>query len=138
MLSNLWCGEGDLNPHEIAPASTSSYSSRSERHDFNDLARQAEPDHVPSYARVGTNTSHDDRMAAKPQTIAERVVPGESRPTTCESAKGHYGTAYSQSIRIRDGGWQLFRGGGETAAFRSASEHSRISSIQPGRNRGES
>jgi len=20
-----WCGEGDLNPHEIAPASTSSY-----------------------------------------------------------------------------------------------------------------
>ena len=23
-LLNLWCGEGDLNPHEIAPASTSS------------------------------------------------------------------------------------------------------------------
>jgi hypothetical protein len=22
----LWCGEGDLNPHEIAPASTSTYS----------------------------------------------------------------------------------------------------------------
>ena len=21
----LWCGEGDLNPHEIAPASTSIY-----------------------------------------------------------------------------------------------------------------
>ena len=21
---NIWCGEGDLNPHEIAPASTSS------------------------------------------------------------------------------------------------------------------
>jgi hypothetical protein len=24
-----WCGEGDLNPHEIAPASTSSYRPRS-------------------------------------------------------------------------------------------------------------
>jgi hypothetical protein len=23
----LWCGEGDLNPHEIAPASTSSQKS---------------------------------------------------------------------------------------------------------------
>ena len=25
----FWCGEGDLNPHEIAPASTSTYSSHS-------------------------------------------------------------------------------------------------------------
>jgi len=25
----IWCGEGDLNPHEIAPASTSSHEEKS-------------------------------------------------------------------------------------------------------------
>jgi hypothetical protein len=25
LFLNLWCGEGDLNPHEITPASTSTY-----------------------------------------------------------------------------------------------------------------
>ena len=33
----LWCGEGDLNPHEIAPASTSTYSSHSIPHDCTHL-----------------------------------------------------------------------------------------------------
>jgi hypothetical protein len=33
----LWCGEGDLNPHEIAPASTSSYPSDSIPLDYTDL-----------------------------------------------------------------------------------------------------
>ena len=33
----FWCGEGDLNPHEIAPASTSSYSSHAISRDYTHL-----------------------------------------------------------------------------------------------------
>jgi hypothetical protein len=66
MLSNLWCGEGDLNPHEIAPASTSSYSSNPGRNYFNDLEAYQGPDDMPSYALVGTNVSHEPRTKIAP------------------------------------------------------------------------
>ena len=40
----FWCGEGDLNPHEIAPASTSSYSSDSIPPRYNRLRATEECD----------------------------------------------------------------------------------------------
>ena len=52
-----WCGEGDLNPHEIAPASTSSYSSDFTGHEFNDLAEVSAYDWVAYVTLVGTNSS---------------------------------------------------------------------------------
>src|SRR4051794_30938394 len=33
----LWCGEGDLNPHEISPASTSTYPSDITGHELNEI-----------------------------------------------------------------------------------------------------
>ena len=38
----IWCGEGDLNPHEIAPASTSSYSFHSIPPHYNRLGATEE------------------------------------------------------------------------------------------------
>ena len=54
----IWCGERDLNPHEIAPASTSTYSLRPGQPDFNDLGAKAESHDVPWYSLMGTKPSH--------------------------------------------------------------------------------
>ena len=40
----MWCGEGDLNPHEIAPASTSTYSFHSIPPHYNRLRATEEYD----------------------------------------------------------------------------------------------
>src|SRR3977135_846486 len=58
----IWCGEGDLNPHEIAPASTSTYSSHSIPHDCTRLRAIERCDRIGSRALLGTNASQNDRL----------------------------------------------------------------------------
>ena len=55
----IWCGEGDLNPHEIAPASTSTYTKYPVRRVYSDLGRYFRSHRVPSGLLVGTNTSQN-------------------------------------------------------------------------------
>jgi hypothetical protein len=98
-----------LNPHDLAMASTSNYSSYSERHYFNDLTGESESNHVLSYAALGTNTSHDEPMPAQLPSITEMDAPAESLRRRRESAKDRYAKAYSQPIRIRGAGWEFSR-----------------------------
>ena len=58
----FWCGEGDLNPHEIAPASTSTYSSHSIPHDCTHLRAIERCDRVGLSAVLGTNASQNSRL----------------------------------------------------------------------------
>ena len=58
----IWCGEGDLNPYEIAPASTSTYSSHSIPHDCTHLRAIERCDRVGSSAVLGTNASQSRRL----------------------------------------------------------------------------
>jgi hypothetical protein len=55
----VWCGEGDLNPHEIAPASTSTYTKYLVRRVYSGLGRYFGSHRVPSGILVGTNTSQN-------------------------------------------------------------------------------
>ena len=54
-----WCGEGDLNPHELAPASTSSYTKYPIRRVYSGLERYFRCHRVLSELLVGTNTSQN-------------------------------------------------------------------------------
>ena len=54
----IWCGEGDLNPHEIAPASTSSYSKLPLSRLFNELRARFACCWIGSCTIVVTITSH--------------------------------------------------------------------------------
>jgi hypothetical protein len=55
----LWCGEGDLNPHEITPASTSTYPKHPVRRIYSGLRRYFRSHRVPSRISIGTNTSQN-------------------------------------------------------------------------------
>jgi hypothetical protein len=83
----IWCGEGDLNPHGIAPASTSTYSSRPERHDFNHLASQSESDGVLWYGSVVTNTSHVQCVRGKRPVVAVTGLTFEWAPKGTAGSK---------------------------------------------------
>jgi hypothetical protein len=52
-----WCGEGDLNPHKLAFASTSTYSKHPVRRVCSGLRQYFRFHRVPSGISVGTNTS---------------------------------------------------------------------------------
>ena len=60
-----WCGEGDLNPHEIAPASTSRYLTRFRGVPSNRISLILREVSCPGVSRIRTNT------VAKPLTVAE-------------------------------------------------------------------
>ena len=51
-----------MNPHEIAPASTSTYTKYPVRRVYSDLGRHFRSHRVPSGLLVGTNTSQERRM----------------------------------------------------------------------------
>ena len=51
-----WCGEGDLNPHKLAFASTSSYSKHTVLRVYIHLERYFRSHRVLSGISVGTNT----------------------------------------------------------------------------------
>ena len=60
-----WCGEGDLNPHEIAPASTSRYLTRFRGVPSNRISLILRADLCPGVSWILANT------VAKPLTVAE-------------------------------------------------------------------
>ena len=60
----IWCGEGDLNPHEITPASTSTYSELPLAPLVNDLRALIATNQVPWCLIVVTITSHRSALSA--------------------------------------------------------------------------
>jgi len=57
-----WCGREDLNLHEIAPASTSSYSKFTVPSVSHGLRAITACDRAPLWPTVGTITSHRDAL----------------------------------------------------------------------------
>jgi hypothetical protein len=95
-----------LNPHGIAPASTSSYSSHSKRHGFEDLTFRPESDRLPTEASVGTNASHDEAVLWKRDAVAEGGARADTALTRSGSVRCRCKTAHTPSIQLRRAGCQ--------------------------------
>ena len=95
-----------MNPHGIAPASTSSYSSHSKRHGLEGLTFRPESDRVPRDASVGTNASHDEGVLWKQDAVAEGGARADTALTRSGSVKCRYKTAHTPSIQLRRAGCQ--------------------------------
>ena len=102
-------GEGDSNPHEIAPASTSTYSSHAISRDYTHLRARELCDRGDSSAVLGTNASHNSRLTHDRLLLLAPATPppnGGFRGARAAETLGTLAGSGSIQKRLKTGGDQ--------------------------------